>query len=370
MTDTKLLELIELPKEMPKDLFSNAEHLNALDAAITSAESVVYGVDDEARAIEDSKSFKKYAKGVRSFALEMFRLRSSSLKEFQDSFYEKSDRLALIADANLEKFQEQKEARRVVVFNLLTDALAISRAKESIDPSFFTSIDFYEASTRVASTTKGGKLSKKSKDRINEIVASERVAQETLSSRKIEFENQCLKAGIDPVLDFSCASDYINPYELFTEKSAELIETEKGRIELIEKKAEEKARIEAKKALDDAARLEREQKEREGESAEIEAKKALDDASEVARKHEVERQVHADPFEPKAECKDPASECVEIFANIQFRLSADAGLSHEQFLSKILSIVEESELLKEALHRSESGEGSYVSVGRLHKKRA
>lgn len=196
-----------------KDMKSSATELNKTANYINKFK--IQKVKDETKDIEDFKS---------------------NCKIYCDLIQQKREYIL----TGLDKFEEQtrQEVAKVCANYALT-TMDMAKLKDE-----FRAVNLSDMTATKYMTAKGA-ISKQGKDEVEKRVNEKLALQNKVDNRLLNLENECLKAGIDPM-----SKEYIEGFiyeddAAYEEKLTALIEVEKKRAEVQKARLEEEAKIKA-----------------------------------------------------------------------------------------------------------------------------
>ena len=219
----------------------------ALSSELQKYESVVVTTetlkDDKKLAQELSAKGKAYNKERIAKVKEV----SAPIKVFEDQMKELSSMCASASNLigeQVKKFEAETLAKIKV---MLIDHLYDVRTELKVAEEFF-SADI-SLLVKLGAITKGGSLTKGSKDAVRALVSDELAVQQKVEYRLLQLEAESFKAGLDAPLARINVEQFLHESdEVYAERLAELINVELDRqAQAAKRRAEQEARLEAER---------------------------------------------------------------------------------------------------------------------------
>lgn len=346
-----LSEIIVISDTLPPDFYESAEWDEQLDQAIEVTENLVYTIDDEGeqQAKIDATSINKYVRTMDGFIAATYKLHTEKMQSWREGKKAKTKKLLDNRQKILTQFEEARAKKLKEIESQLKAYLFDKRKEVCIDEQFKTNADLSPILKLTGTLTPGGKLTTKANEFIRSIVAAEFAEQKRIEARRMQLENLCLKADINPPLTemhFSKVDFYADD-EIFNAKIDELLNAEVNRIKDIEKrikaKLEEKQTIlEEKPTVNDQLTVEKSKAEQLRESA-----KRITESAERAPTN-AERQLNlktaatlraeADQEEAKTKT-EPGKKVVMITAC--FYITGPESIANVAYVKRFMSILPE-----------------------------
>jgi hypothetical protein len=311
LEDQKLTleNLLEVPAEIPQALARKPEEYAVqMDAAIELAKSLTHEIsaDGRKKAKDDVAMIRRYSKGIKGYALDIFRTVTATASQRRDLIYSKSDELNAIADGIMPKFEAHEKAILDNVKSVVDIELNIKWGH--IRPEFRQG-DTSSLIKLSGTLTEGGKLTKKANDFIFGIVNDCQMKQQQHDNRCNIIKIKCLESEINPpFLPAYLGTAFNGTEEDFNSKLDELVGIE------ITRRAEMEAKIikqqEAKKQQEINAALAAQQAEADRLAKEkLEAERQADFDNLAMRNHERANRIAEAEREAKLQTRaEPTSE--------------------------------------------------------------
>ncbi len=278
-----LIEILTVSDQLPADFYTNPAYDKQLDKAIEATNNLVYTLDDdgEKAAKADATNINKFSTLFDKYIAATFKQQTESVSAWRDGKKAKTKILLNNRQRLIDQFAAKRQEKLNDITDTVTKELLVRRIEKGIKEAFRNGADLSAIIKLTGTMTEGGQLTKKAKDFITSIVASDLAEQNRIEARHLTLEVRCLREDINPPLTHAhFGTVFYAADEFFNEKLEELIATEKQRRAEIEARIIRQQEAQKQKEIANALKAQQAESDRIAkEKAEAEKQKTVEEAT-------------------------------------------------------------------------------------------